>query len=212
MDKILQDMSDEELMSLCAHDNLGAFNILFHRYQKKILNFALRYLNEQDIAEEILQETFLRMYRFRKSFKGNSTFATWLHTIARNLCWDECQKSYQKIREMESSWDNLDEQWREKNRGLPPDFVGTKGFPDIPDYRQQEPIIKLEREELQVKVREAIDSLPQRQKEAVILSKYQEMSLTEIASALNCSVGAVKQLIHRALLSLKEKLVPYVEM
>ena len=191
----IQEMSDEELMFLCAQDNLNAFNILFCRYQKKILNFAWRYLNDRSSAEDMLQETFLRMFLFRKSFnKRKASFATWLHTIAKNLCFQESQKRYGKIQGMPSS-----------------EAKGQDEELEIPDYQQLNPLEKLEHQELQEKVRKAISLLPPRQREAVILSKYQGMSLSEIATVIDCSEGAVKQLIHRALFSLRSKLAPYIK-
>ncbi len=180
----IQDKTDEELMLLCAQDNLEAFSILFHRYQRKILNFAWRYLNDRGSAEDILQETFLRMFIFRKTFKRKASFATWLYTIAKNLCWEESRKPYRRIQAQDED-------------------------PNLLDCHQPGILERLERKELQEKIREAISSLPPRQKEAIILSKYQGMSLSEIAKILNCSEGAVKQLVHRALLSLRRKLTPY---
>jgi len=203
-DKIMadiQDMPDEELMFLCAQDDLGAFNTLFGRYQKRILNFACRYLNDRSSAEDILQETFLRMLLFRKSFnKRKASFATWLHTISKNLCFQESQKG--KIQGMPSN----------------PSFhsrvdsaEGQDEELEVPDCHQLNPLEKLEHQELQEKVNQAISLLPSRQREALILSKYQGMSLSEIAAVLDCSEGAVKQLIHRALLSLRAKLAPYIK-
>ena len=158
----IQDMSDEELMFLCAQDDLEAFSILFRRYQKNILNFAWRYLNDRSAAEDILQETFLRLLLFRKSFnKRKASFATWLHTISKNLCFQESQKLYSN---------NIQRQDEEL---------------EIPDCQQPNPLEKLEQEELQEKVRKAISLLPPRQREAVILSKYQSMSLSEIATVLD---------------------------
>ena len=183
----IQDMSDEELMFLCAQDDLAAFNILFGRYQKKILNFTWRYLNNRSSAEDMLQETFLRMFLFRKNFnKRKASFATWLHTIAKNLCFQESQKLYSNIQRQDEEL-------------------------EIPDCQQLTPLEKLEHQELQEKVRKAISLLPTRQREALILSKYQSMSLSEIAKVLDCSEGAVKQLIHRALLSLRANIAPYIK-
>jgi RNA polymerase sigma-70 factor (ECF subfamily) len=188
-------MTDEELMLLCVQDNLEAFSILFHRYQRKILNFAWRYLDDRNSAEDILQETFLRMFLFRKSFnKKKASFATWLYTIAKNLCFQESQKVYRKMQDMLSS-----------------EVKGQVEELEIPDCQQLNPLEKLEQDELREKVNKAISLLPQRQREAVILKKYQGMSLSEIAKVLNCSEGAVKQLIQRALLSLRTKLTPYIK-
>lgn len=181
----IQDMSDEKLMILCAQGNLEAFSSLFHRYQKKILNFAWRYLNDRVSAEDILQKTFLRMFLSRKGFKKKASFAAWLYTIARNLCWDESQKTHRRMQAQNDKHDALDGQ-------------------------QPDPLERLEQNELRESVREAISLLPPRQRTAIILSKYQGMSLSEIAAVLGCSEGAVKQLIHRALLALKKNLAPYI--
>lgn len=182
----IRDMRDEELMLLCAQGDLEAFNTLFHRYQKKILNFAWLYLNDRDSAEDILQGTFLRMFIFARTFKKKAAFSNWLYTIARNLCWEESQRSRRRI--------------QVHNEEL-----------DVPDCQQPDPLEEAEHRELQERIREAIGLLPPRQRSAIILSKYQGMSISETAGILGCSAGAVKQLTHRGLLSLRKKLAPYTE-
>ena len=180
----IQDMSDDELMALCAQDDLEAFGILFRRHQRKILNFAWRYLGDRSSAEDILQKTFLRVFLFRKSFSKKASFITWLYTIAKNLCWEESR--------------NLNTRVQANNEG-----------PELLDCQQPDTLERLEEEELRERVSQAISSLPSRQRAAVILSRYQGMSLAQISRVLDCSEGAVKQLLHRAILSLKKKLAAY---
>ena len=181
----IHDLSDEKLMHMCSQGNSNAFSILFHRYQRKILNFAWRYLNDMHSAEDVLQKTFLRMLIFRKSFKKNASFATWLHTIAKNLCWEELGK-------------------------LRREDHAHNEYPNPSEHEQGDPLKEVEQKELQEIVREAINSLPPRQRTAVILTKYQGMTLSETAAILGCSEGATKQLIHRALPNLRKKLAPYI--
>ena len=181
----IQDMSDDELMALCAQDDLEAFGILFRRHQRKILNFAWRYLGDRSSAEDILQKTFLRMFLFRKSFNRKASFTTWLYTIAKNLCWEE-------------------------SLNLNTRFQADSENPERLDCHQPDAFERLEQKELQERVSEAVSALPARQRSAVILSKYQGMSLAQTASILDCSEGAVKQLLHRGILSLKKKLAAYI--
>ncbi len=181
----IHDLSDDKLMHMCSQGDSNAFSILFHRYQKKILNFAWQYLNDRDSAEDVLQKTFLRMLLFRKSFKKKASFATWLYTIAKNLCWEELGKL------------------RRENHA-------HNEAPKPSEHEQRDPLKELEQNELQEIVSEAISSLPPRQRVAVILTKYQGMTLSEVAVVLGCSEGAVKQLIHRALPDLRKKLTSYI--
>ena len=181
----IHDLSDEKLMHMCSQGDTDAFGILFHRYQRKILNFAWRYLNDRDSAEDVLQKTFLRMHLFRKSFRRKASFATWLYTIAKNLCWEDSEK--------------LRREGHVYNEN-----------PNPSEYEQQNPLQEVEQKELHETVREAIGSLPPRQRTAVILTKYQGMTLSEAAAVLGCSEGAVKQLIHRALPDLRSKLDSYI--
>jgi len=178
-------LSDEKLMHMCIKGDSNAFGVLFHRYQGKILNFAWRYLNDMGSAEDVLQKTFLRMLLFRKSFRKKASFATWLYTIAKNLCWEDSEK-------------------------LRKESHAHNENPDPSEYERQDPLHEVEQKELHETVRKAISSLPPRQRTAVILTKYQGMTLSEAAMVLGCSEGAVKQLIHRALPDLRKKLTPYI--
>jgi RNA polymerase sigma-70 factor (ECF subfamily) len=182
----IHDLSDEKLMQMCGQGDSNAFGILFHRHKRKILNFAWRYLNDIHSAEDVLQKTFLRMLLFRKSFRSKASFATWLYTIAKNLCWEESKK-------------------------LRREAQALNGDPGQREHQQPDPLEELERKELQESVREAIAALPPRQRMAIILTKYQGMSLSEAATVLDCSEGAVKQIIHRSFPALRKKLALYIK-
>lgn len=131
----IRDMRDEELMFLCAQGNLEAFNTLFHRYQRKVLNFAWLYLNDMDSAEDVLQGTSLRMFMFARTFRKKASFSNWLYTIARNLCWEESQKARRRA---QAHSEEL----------------------DVPNRQQPDPLEEAEHRELQERIREAIGSLP----------------------------------------------------
>ncbi len=162
---------------------MAAFEALYDRYQKRLFHFILRFVRERALAEDILQETFLRLLKGKRRFRKDSRFSTYLFTITRNLCLDTL-KSWEK-RHVFTSQENNIERTTDKSKG--PDKL-------------------LEETEMGKILQNAIQSLPPDQREVLILSKYSGLSYDGIARIVESSPAAVKQKAYRAMLSLKQKL------
>lgn len=188
MSSPIQARRDEELMLDLKRGNLEAFTILYERYQRRLYNFILRYVEDPSTAEDLFQETFLKVYRLREAYDQKALFVTWLYTIARNLCWDE-RKSPRR---------------RQGERSQPPRLPSSEPADPSPG-----PLGTLEAKEREALVRKAIASLPDVDREVLILSRYEGLRYEEIAKVLGTSAQAVKARAHRALTALKEHLKQY---
>jgi RNA polymerase sigma-70 factor (ECF subfamily) len=175
--------SDEELMLNVRKGDMAALEELYDRYHKRLFHFTLRFVRDRSLAEDILQETFLRILRARKNYRTGSHFSTYLFTIGRNLCLDAL-KSWQRRHLLISQEDDIE-------RALD----NSKGPRKI-----------LEEIEMGKVIQNEIQALPLDQREVLILSKYSGLSYDEIAQILESTPAAVKQKAYRAMLSLKQKL------
>jgi RNA polymerase sigma-70 factor (ECF subfamily) len=175
-----QEKTDEELISELQKGDLEAFTLLYARYQKRLYNFLLRLLGDRDRAEELFQETMLRVYLHRRSYLPHATFRTWLYTIARHLC--------------------LNLLAREKKERLAPGPPSLHLQAD-PSFNPEQRLELVEQEEA---VRQAILSLPLPQREVIILTRFEGLSYREVAQILSKSESAVRVIAHRALLTLQE--------
>lgn len=187
MNQILEEITDEELMLECQKDNLEAFNLLFRRYEKRIYNFSFRIVGDRLTAEEITLDTFMRAYRARNRYQPTARFTTWIYSIAKNLCRDffKAQSKDEMISE------SVHELSLAAESPGNPEAIALKG-------------------ELKLKVMEAINLLPRKQREVIIMSYYEGFTYPEIASILKCSPASVKMAAHRAYLKLRELLSEYV--
>ena len=181
-------LSDEVLMSRFQQGDETYFRALFERYSARLVNFAYKFLRSREEAEEIAQETLLRVYREKRSFDPSRAFRPWLYSIALRL-------AYNKLRYLK----------RHPKESL--DAVSLSGDESaadrIADHSQLRPDQILEKQAEREKVWSALVSLPESQRSAIILSRFEELSYEEIASVLDVSVSSVKSLIFRA----KESLI-----
>ena len=175
--------SDEELMLNVQKGDMAAFEALYDRYQKRLFHFILRFARERSLAEDILQETFLRLLKGRKSYRKGSRFSTYLFIIGRNLCLDAL-KSWERRHLLLSQEDEI-ERAADKSKG--PDKI-------------------LEETETAKIIQNAIEALPADQREVIILNKYSGLSYDGIARIVNSTPTAVKQKSYRAMQSLKQRL------
>ncbi|HWP48497.1 MAG TPA: sigma-70 family RNA polymerase sigma factor [Candidatus Limnocylindrales bacterium] len=186
-------MTDEELMAQVQRGDQAAFEELFKRYDRKIFNYFLRYLGDEELAKDLFQETFLRVFQFSKSYKPtthsgrSSSFAAWLYTVARNVYRKQWGREPVEGRMGESTWEMLEE-------------VPTPNA--TPQQARAD-------QELVEKIKQALDALPESQREVVILHKYQGLSYPQIAQVLGCSISSVKQRAFRAYQSLRQQLAEY---
>ncbi|HKM39400.1 MAG TPA: sigma-70 family RNA polymerase sigma factor [bacterium] len=186
-------ITDETLVRRSRKGDKEAFSILVERYQKKIYNLAYRLVSNTDDAYDITQEAFYRAYVRIKSFRGGSSFATWLYRIATNVSYDELR--------------------RRKNRPTVSidDFGPNKPALTIADQATgpaEECLSSLIQQQLQ----EMIFSLPLQQRAAVVLRDIQGLSYDEISQILHCSLGTVKSRISRGRRALRDKLMSEKEL
>ena len=185
-----QQPSDEQLMSQVKMGEVAAFEILFARYQQPLFNFILRMLGDFHKAEDIFQETFLRVFRHAQKYDESYRFSPWLYQIARNLCLEEIRRQ----RQVETI--SVDED----------DDCQT-----IELWDKNTPDEQLEMAEAEQIVQNAILRLSEQQREVFLLRENHGLSYDEISQITNLSVSAVKSCLHRARMALKEMLTPYLK-
>ncbi len=175
--------SDESLMARLRGGEQEALRALYERHARSLYNFAHRLLMDPSAAEEILQETFLRVYRDRAAFRPVATFKTWVFTITRNLCLDIL---------------------RSARRGA--EFSGDP-LPEVADPAPT-PLDRLDRAEREGALRRALAELSPEDREVLVLSRYHGLAYREIAAIVGGSEDAVKMRAHRALGRLRKRLAP----
>lgn len=188
---------DVRLMLQVRDDVQGAFEVLVERYQHRLVGIMLHLVGGAEEAEELTQEVFLRIYRARKGYRPRAKFSTWLFTIANNLALNHL---------------------REKRRdetgvgtgGSGPGRGESRPVNERAAAREGTPSAQLRKGELAEVVREALETLGEDQKLAVLLNKFEKMSYAEIAEVMGRSEPAVKSLLARSRSHLREQLEPYL--
>ena len=181
--------TDEQLVRKSQEDDERAFGELVSRYESKVYSLALKMLRNPEDAEDVLQDTFLRAYRGIKSFKGNSTFSTWIYRITANSALMRLRK-----RQLPTvSIDDADEREAPIN---------------IADWAPG-PVEQMLNQETQAAMTEAIDALPPEFRQVFVLRDIEELSNAEVAEILDLSVAAVKSRLHRARLKVRNRLATY---
>jgi RNA polymerase sigma-70 factor (ECF subfamily) len=170
----------------------GAFRTLVERHQNAVIGTVAKMLGSPNDAEDIAQQVFLRIWRHASKYRPDAKFTTYLFTITRNLVFNETRR---RGRKKEVSADE-----REENS-----HQTIEASPD------RQPDAELLHAELQAAVDAAIAALPESQRMAVVLRRYEQLSYEEIAAVLELSVSAVKSLLFRARSSLKESLAGYLD-
>lgn len=186
---------DAALMLRVKQGDTAAFTELVEKYKQPVLNLAWRTVGDPTEAEDLAQNVFVQAWKSAERYQPTAKFATWLFTIARNLCYNEIR------RRVRHPADSLD-QSREEADEQPALQIEDKRVAAAPD--------EMLRGELENKVEEAIQSLPENQRIALLLCRQDELSYEEMAAILGCSLSATKSLIHRARETLKNKLKPYL--
>jgi len=188
--------NDAYLIERALENDLPAFEALVARYQTRITAYAARMLGDVDEAEDVAQETFIKAYRSLDSFRGASSFSTWLYRIATNLCIDRARA---RKRRPQSAY-SLDEPYDKD------DESGTRDVPDI----TAEPSRGVERDELRRQVRETVAEMPEKLRSVLVMCDIQGMAYEQIAQALDCPIGTVKSRLFHARADLARRLRPYM--
>ena len=179
---------DAELMLRVKEGDGESFAALLEKHRSTVIHFLYRMIQNQAVAEELAQEVFLRVYRSRSTYEPTAKFTTWLFRIATHLALN-CLRDGKNQRYEE----RLDDQ----NEDLPARQVADRR-PSV----EQSMVFEARREE----VRRAVASLPEKQRAAVLMHKYEELEYSQIARVLNCSESAVKSLLFRAYETLRARL------
>jgi len=188
-------LTDAEVMLELRAGNMGAFDVLIGKYRKPIVHFMFRMVHNQAVAEELAQEVFLRVYRSRETYRAEARFSTWLYRIATNLGVNHARDTRH---ERMASTIYLDE---------PDSETGTT--PDVADCTPSAEADMLRRERMKA-IRQHVLALPERQKTAVLMHKYEGLDYKQIGEVLKLSESATKSLLFRAYQTLREKLKDYV--
>ena len=185
---------DAELMLRFKAGDRGAFEALFDHHCASLVNFAYRFVRSREVAEELAQEVFLRVYDSAAGYRPKAKFTTWLYRIATNLCLNEVRRP--RFRAAHESLDG-------------PGPVDSDAGPiELADQSSVSADVVLQRQAISNALRRALDQLPERQRAAFILNKYEELSYAEVAEVMAVSEKAVKSLIHRAKEALAVSLQP----
>lgn len=187
--------ADATLMLRVKDGDRDAFRELVERHQRAVINTIYRSIGDSWEAEDLAQRVFVQVYRSAPRYKPTAKFTTWLFTIVRNTVLNERRR---RARHAAESLDNLAHPQDSESGGWEP-----------ADTRTADPAREATERELQQKIQEAISRLPDAQRTAVILCRFEGLTYEEIAQVLHCSVSAVKSLLHRARETLKEQLRGY---
>jgi RNA polymerase sigma-70 factor, ECF subfamily len=187
--------SDAEIMLRAKAGDQSAFDYLVQKYRRPIVSFMYRMARNAAAAEDLAQEVFLRVYRSRESYEASAKFTTWLYRIATNLAVNHARDTRHERPEVTVSLDEPDEE------------SGTTL--ELPDgtLSAEQMIVRRER---MMAIRRKVDALPEQQRLAVIMHKYQEMDYKEIAEVLKKSESATKSLLFRAYETLREQLKEFI--
>lgn len=185
--------SDLELMLRVRSGDAESFEILLSRYRLPLVSFFVRMVRDRALAEDLAQEVFLRVYQARQRYQPEARFTTWLYRIATNLALNAIRD--RKLGDAPAVDDDED---------------GVPRVARVADTRAtaEEQLMQADRERL---IRQAVECLPEKQRAAVILHKYQEVDYRQISSVLGLSESAVKSLLFRAYENLRVRLEPLLQ-
>lgn len=184
-------MTDSEIIRLILKGDKDKFRLLVEQYQQMVFRTCMGFLHNSDDAEDLTQEVFIQAYQSLSKFKGESAFSTWIYRITVNASLNKVRKSTGNflILRIDSLFGS------EKNKEIP--------FTSNESENPEDILIRQEHIEW---VSRALDSLPENQRTAIILSKYDDLPQKEIAEIMNTTEGAVEALLQRAKKNLREKL------
>ena len=183
-------LTDEKLIAKFQNGDINAYNELVHRYKDRLLNFVFRYFNNREQAEDVVQDTMIKLYTHASYYKNIAKFSTWIYTIAKNNALTELRKN--KRKQTVSLW---------TNEGKPIDI-------EMKDESLEQTVYnKMAVEELN----KYLDEIPENFRIAVVLRDFQELSYEEISKILEIPIGTIKSRINRGRIQLSEKMKHFKE-
>jgi RNA polymerase sigma-70 factor (ECF subfamily) len=188
-------VTDADVMLRVKAGDDAAFDFLVQKYRRPMISFMYRMAHNSAIAEDLAQEVFLRVYRSRANYEASAKFSTWLYRIATNLAANHARDTRHERPENQVSIDEPDTE-----TGLTVDVADSS-------LTAEENIVRRER---MAAIRQRVQDLPDRQRTAVIMHKYQQMDYKQISKVLKLSESATKSLLFRAYETLRTQLKEFV--
>lgn len=175
---------DVELMLAVQRGDVSAFERLFEKHIRAVVGFAARFVGTRARAEELAQDVFLQVFRNRSRYEPRARFATWLYRMVTNACLSEVRRVDHR-----------------------------RSVPQADDYEERAVVTATDRtseddaadREMLQRMQAALGDLPPQQRAALLLARVEGLSYDEVADALSCSVSAVKSLVHRATVTLRDR-------
>ena len=183
-------LSDEKLILRFQEGDINAYNELVKRYKDRLLNFVLRYFNNREQAEDVVQDTLIKLYTHASYYKNIAKFSTWIFTIAKNNALTELRKNKRK---------QTDSLWTEDGKVI-----------DI-NSKEQSLDVKVQNEIAIDQLNKFLDEIPENFRMAVVLRDFQELSYDEISKILEIPIGTIKSRINRGRIQLAEKMKHFKE-
>lgn len=171
-------MTDEQLMEAVKHGDLQQASLLFDRYNKRLFNYLVRMTLDRDLAEDLTQNVFVRMIRYRTSYREGHKFQSWIYQVARNVFSDH----YQANKNRKSTFMDIEK-------------LGDQ-IPDSSDARKAE-----EQEHL---LQRSMALLNEEQRELLVLTRFQHLKYEQVAEMMDTTVANIKVKVHRAIGKLRE--------
>lgn len=185
-------VADEQLVKDCRQGDMQAFEELVSRYEKRVYALAYRYMSNEDDAYDMAQEAFIKAYRSLRTFKGDSSFGTWIYRITSNVCLDEIRKRKRRLVPLALDEPMATADGSEVEREIADNSLGAFELYEQKEFSQY--------------IQKLLDEMKPEHKSAIVLRDVMELSYEEIAGVLDCSMGTVKSRINRARGILKKKL------
>jgi RNA polymerase sigma-70 factor (ECF subfamily) len=185
-------LSDDELMERVRDGELERLEVLFERHHAALYRFFRRLVRDGTAAEDLVQEVFVRLLKYRGGFRPQGNFRAWLYSLARNAAFDQLEKA-----------------GVERSRRVEPRGAFDDGEPVHPLDRVIAPGLSadevMERDQTAALLRRALDEMPADRRAVLVMSRYRELRYEEIAEVFGTSVGAIKVRAHRAMKELRQR-------
>lgn len=185
-------MTDQQLIDRIVEGDGSLFNTLVWQWEKPIYNFAYRYLGDRELARDITQKTFIRVYKNLKKLRDPTKFSSWIYQIASNLCKDELKRL---SRRDFVSIDMIHENNEENGNRIPE---------QLKEPDQYQPDAEMNKKQIGTIVQKALKQLPEEQRIVIIMKEYQGLKFKEIAEALNQPINTIKSRMYYGLNGLRK--------